>query len=357
MWQVLLVPIAHTTQLVVSHRGYATAVLAPFCLGATQGQNPPSCALQMGTACWPPCSALAAQLLPCRKTRSSTTCADSSAEELGPEGKETCCPSCARKVCSSGHHSRDVLWGLLAIVHSVPTGSLRIHHTGHLEELICSVQSYEPILPKQEGFMVTTGCFRCLPGQGPPSTAALRLSQELGLIFSHFNRLCGVKGTWGCKFMVIQHWHFQGSWTAKLQVQHLMEVPQMHPCIWVSSGAIHLSAPPFELTCRDRGCRQAQSYSPPQRGSAQKAPSWSGRCLSLRRALTRCLGLCPCSESHWWCWVWSLIRGSLLPSGNLEKRCVTEMSQTCEQGHPWALQAPARFLIPPLPWAAAFPTC
>lgn len=116
----------------------------------------------------------------------------------------------ASKACSSGHHSRDVLRGLLAIIRSVPTGSLRIHHTGHLEELICSIQSYEPILPKQEGFMVTTGCFRCLPGQGPPSTAALRLSQAVGLIFSHFNRLQGhqlrgVKGTWGCKFMMIQH--------------------------------------------------------------------------------------------------------------------------------------------------------
>lgn len=118
-----------------------------------------------------------------------------------------------------------------------------------------------------------------------------------------------------------------------------------------------ICSPPFELTCRDKGCRQAQRYSPPRKGSAQKAPSWSGRCLSLRRALTRCLGLCPCSESHWWCWVWSLIRGSLLPSGNLGKRCITEMSQTCEQGHPWVLQALARFLIPPLPWAAAFPTC
>lgn len=42
------VPIAHTTQLEVSHQGYATAVLAPFCLGAPGGQHPPSRALLVG---------------------------------------------------------------------------------------------------------------------------------------------------------------------------------------------------------------------------------------------------------------------------------------------------------------------
>lgn len=39
---------AYTTRLEVSHQGYATAVLAPFCLGAPWGQRPPSCAFPMG---------------------------------------------------------------------------------------------------------------------------------------------------------------------------------------------------------------------------------------------------------------------------------------------------------------------
>lgn len=127
-----------------------------------------------------------AHLLLCRKTRSGTTCANPSAEEPGSGGKQTRCPSCTSKACSSGHHDSNTLGGLLAIVHSFPAGSLRIHHTGHLEELICSIQSYEPILPKQWVFIITTGCFGQLPGQGPPSMPALRLSQALGLIFSHF---------------------------------------------------------------------------------------------------------------------------------------------------------------------------
>lgn len=41
-------PIVHTTQLEVSHQGYATAVLAPFCLGAPWGQHLPSRTLLVG---------------------------------------------------------------------------------------------------------------------------------------------------------------------------------------------------------------------------------------------------------------------------------------------------------------------
>ena len=185
------VPIAHATQLEVSHQGYTTAVLAPFCLGAPWGQHPPSRALLVGHGSLT--SSLCSGRPTCfsaGKQGAALLVLTSRQRKPGPGGKETCCPSHTSEARSSGHHDRDTLRGLLAIVHSFPAGSLRIHHTGHLEELICSIQSYKPILPKQQGFAVTTGCFGQLPGQGPPSTAALRLSQALGLIFSHFvNRL------------------------------------------------------------------------------------------------------------------------------------------------------------------------
>lgn len=178
-------PTAHTTRL----RGYATAVLAPLSLGAPWGQHLPSRALPVGhgslTSSF--CSGRparfsagkqgAALLVPTPRQRSPVL-----------QGRKPSVP--LGEARSSGYRDRDALRGLLAIVHSLPTGSLWIHHAGHFEELIRSVQSYEPVLPKQRGFTVTTGCFGQLPGQSPPPTAALRLSQALGLIFSHFiNRL------------------------------------------------------------------------------------------------------------------------------------------------------------------------
>lgn len=150
-------PIAYATRLAVSCQGYTTAVLAPFCLGGPWGQHPPSCALPVGHSS--PTSSLCSDRPTCfsaGKQGAALLVLTPHQRSLVPEGKETYYPSCASKAGSSGHHNRGALQGLLALIHSFPTRSLRIHHAGHLEELICSIQGYEPLLTKQQGFTVTT---------------------------------------------------------------------------------------------------------------------------------------------------------------------------------------------------------
>lgn len=126
--------------------------------------------------------------------------------------------------CSSGRHGRGVL-----LIHSFHTGSFWVDHAGQLEELICSIQSDQPVLPKQWDCTVT-------------ATTSLSI-------------------LW-CR-----------SPSCSLSLSSLAEPEQ--------EGGVH-----------------TRSYSPPQRGNAQTAPSWLERCLSLQRALAGCPGLCSCSESR-----------------------------------------------------------
>lgn len=126
--------------------------------------------------------------------------------------------------CSSGRHDRGVL-----LIYSFHAASFRVHHAGQLEELIRSIQSDQPVLPKQWDCAITA-------------------STSLSILWC-------------------------GSSLCSLCLSSLVEPEQ--------EGGMH-----------------TRRYSPPQRGNAQTAPSWLGRCLSLRRALAGCPGLCSCSESR-----------------------------------------------------------
>lgn len=194
---------AYPTQLVDSHQVYSTAVLAPIC--------------------WEPLPVpslwgITSPLLG-RETGNSTAHAAAPwhRSPVPKEGKPM-------SPCSSGRHDRGVL-----LIYSFHAASFRVHHAGQLEELIRSIQSDQPVLPKQWDCAITA-------------------STSLSILWC-------------------------GSSLCSLCLSSLVEPEQ--------KGGMH-----------------TRRYSPPQRGNAQTAPSWLGRCLSLRRALAGCPGLCSCSESR-----------------------------------------------------------
>lgn len=191
-----------------------------------------------------------------------------------------------RHIHPSGHCSQDTLQGPGALVRPVPAGPLGIHRAGLPEKLVRSVQGDEPVLPNK-GCCGHWGVFQAHPCPGPSlhSPSLVRL----GLIFPHFAE--GGSGIHGAAAPAFPRKPNSQAPSATSEGS-----PQMPPCIWASSGSPALSPwceLPAELDAG--GCLE---YSPPRTGSAQKAPSWSGRCWSLPRALTRCPGLCSCSESH-----------------------------------------------------------
>lgn len=259
-WQTPPVPIAHT--------------FGQWCpAGATLGQfSLPSAREHLGAStrlpvrsCWAQLAGLPALLqLPTRfsagKQGGHSLCCPRAAEPVSER-----CPCRAVRVAPARHIPQGTTAGTLCRALG-PSSALS--PPGRLGYTVLAILKNSSAASRAmsrscqtAGIVVTAGCSRHIPARGPPSTAALRLSKALELIFSHLvDRMQEhpvAQNLWrGVEFMVLQHWHFQGNRTDKLQVQHLPGSPQMLPHIRASSGSPTCSPScelPAELGWRGEG--------------------------------------------------------------------------------------------------------
>lgn len=141
-------PCAH--QPVAPHQDKAAAAPAPFSwstLGSTSPFPIPSPRSTPGSQL---CSRQPARFSAGKQGRALLVL-QALGRETWSQGRESRCST--SEACSSGHPGGDLLF-----IHPFHAGPLWVHHAGHLEELIRSIQSYEPVLPKQQGFTVSASC-------------------------------------------------------------------------------------------------------------------------------------------------------------------------------------------------------